>query len=85
MDSEGASSESVENHAESIIQLCPQLELDFLPPPPDIVYTYATWKEWIATIDDEDDNDDIRSWARRVRKGRMTEDEFDARVEDLLG
>ena len=33
-------------------------------------------RDWIDTIENEDDVEDIRSWARRVQKRRMTEDEF---------
>ena len=47
-------------------------------------YTYAKLDSWIDRLEDEDDQDDIRSWARRVKKGRLTKDEFEERVQDLL-
>ena len=38
---------------------------------------------WLHDIDDEDDRDQIELWARKVSKGRMTEEEFRNNVENL--
>jgi len=40
--------------------------------------------DWIYTIEDEDDQDTIRIWASKVRKGKMDEQEFEEKVQDLL-
>ena len=75
-----------DDYAHAIIRQCPQLGLDYLLPVESErpAYTYATWKSWIDSVEDEDDQDDIRSWARRVKKGKMTEDDFEERVRDVL-
>ena len=58
------------SYVNSIIRQCPQLNLEFLlsPEEPQINYTYDSLNDWIHTIDDEDDQDDIRYWVRRVKK-----------------
>jgi hypothetical protein len=37
-------------------------------------------EEWINTITDEDDREQIRLWSRQVAKGKMTEQEFGGKV-----
>lgn len=41
-------------------------------------------QQWIDTIADEDDRDQILLWARRVRKGTMSEEEFHSSVARFL-
>ena len=78
--------EGNEAYAHAIIRQCPQLGLQSLLPKESerILYTYATLESWIDSITNEDDQEDIRSWARRVGKGTLTEIEFAERVQDLL-
>ncbi len=38
---------------------------------------------WLHTVSDEDDRAQIELWARQVAKGKMTEEEFGARLADL--
>ena len=45
---------------------------------------YANIKEWLYDIYDEDIKDQIELWARQVSKGKITEDQFNAKVESLL-
>ena len=37
-------------------------------------------EEWINSIPDEDDREQIRLWSRQVAKGKMTEQEFGGKV-----
>ena len=41
-------------------------------------------KELLEDIEDEDDRDQIELWVRKVKKGKMTEQEFEEKVKDLL-
>jgi len=36
--------------------------------------------EWIHGVADEDDRDDIRGWAEKVKSGKMTEEKFQRNV-----
>ena len=45
---------------------------------------YANIKEWLYDIYDEDIKDQIELWARQVSKGKISEDQFNAKVESLL-
>ncbi len=45
---------------------------------------YANIKEWLHDIYDEDIKDQIELWARQVSKGKISVDEFNAKVESLL-
>ena len=74
------------SYVNSIIRQCPQLNLAFLLSPEEtqINYTYDSPNDWIHTIDDEDDQDDVRYWVRRVKKGKITEDELREYVQNLL-
>jgi hypothetical protein len=51
---------------------------------PSCEYSYKTLHEWISTIEDDDDREDIERWARRVKKEKWSEDEFERRVKELL-
>ena len=70
-----------------IIRHCPQLELDFLLPQEEsahIKYSYSDYESWIDTVEDEDDREQIELWARRVEKGKLSEEEFEQEVRDLF-
>ena len=47
-------------------------------------YAYQRLNEWLDDVEDEDDSDQIELWARKVKKGKMTEKEFEEKVKDLL-
>ena len=72
------------SYTHAIIQHCSQLELDFLLPSSSVQYTYATWRDWIDTIEDEDDQDTIRIWVSKVKKADMDERKFEEKVQKLL-
>lgn len=48
-------------------------------------YSLEDMNGWIETVEDEDDRDQIELWARRVKKGKLTEEKFSKRVEELIG
>jgi len=48
------------------------------------VYSYANHNDWINEIEDEDDRYEIAGWQRRVEKGKMTEEEFEEKLRELL-
>ena len=73
-----------ESQIHAIIEHCPQLELDFLLSSSSVQYTYGTWKDWIDSIEDEDDQDTIRIWASKVRNSKMDEQAFEDKVQALL-
>ncbi len=41
-------------------------------------------EEWLFEIDDEDDREEILLWAKKVSKGKMTEDEFGVKLRGVL-
>ena len=45
---------------------------------------YSNIKEWLHDIYDEDIKDQIELWARQVSNGKISEDQFNAKVESLL-
>ncbi|MCJ7481761.1 MAG: hypothetical protein MUO31_02225 [Thermodesulfovibrionales bacterium] len=71
--------------AQSVIRQCPQLGLDFLLKESKKKCTLANLEEWIETIADEDLQDKITGMSARVKKGKMTEEEFDRKLSSLLG
>ena len=38
---------------------------------------------WLHEIADEDDRDDIKSWAEKVNDGKMSEDKFSEKVKNM--
>tara|TARA_R110000824_G_scaffold187068_1_gene368306 strand:+ start:1200 stop:1736 length:537 start_codon:yes stop_codon:yes gene_type:complete len=46
--------------------------------------TSQNLSDWIEDITDEDDKEDLRRVARRVKKGRMTEEEFTKWVREIV-
>ena len=72
------------NEADAIIRQCPQLELPLLTEDKNR-WAYDNLEEWIEAVDDEDDREEIRLWARKVKKGKMTPAEFDERVQSNFG
>ena len=46
-------------------------------------YLYNNLESWLYKIKDEDDREQIELWARQVAKGKITEDEFVARIGEL--
>jgi hypothetical protein len=69
-------------HTNAIARLCPQLGLHGLMPAQPS-RSYAFLNDWLHTVRDPDDREDITAWARRVQRGRMSEAEFDRRVSEL--
>jgi hypothetical protein len=45
---------------------------------------YTNIEEWVHDIYDEDIKDQIQLWARQVSKGKISEVQFNAKVESLL-
>ncbi len=45
---------------------------------------YSNIKEWLHDIYDEDIKDQIQLWARQVSKGKISEAQFNTKVESLL-
>ena len=43
----------------------------------------ANVETWIQDIEDEDDREDILSWAEKVRSGKMTEEKFENKLKQL--
>jgi len=43
----------------------------------------ANVETWIQDIEDEDDREDILSWAEKVRTGKMTEEKFENKLKQL--
>ena len=43
----------------------------------------ANVEDWINEIDDEDDRDDIKSWAEKVKDGKMSEEKFSEKVKNI--
>ena len=41
-------------------------------------------ESWLHEVPDEDDREDIESWAKRVAKGKYTEEAFATKIRDLL-
>jgi len=39
--------------------------------------------EWLHEISDEDDKEEVLVWAKKVSKGRMTEQEFGEKVKSI--
>jgi hypothetical protein len=42
-------------------------------------------EEWIAEVEDEDDREDVLSWAEKVKAGSMTEEKFEERLKKIMG
>ena len=57
---------------------------DWLIPEETSGYAYQQLNDWLEDIEDEDDRDQVELWARKVKKGKMTEQEFEEKVKDLL-
>ena len=50
----------------------------------EFVKSSSNMQDWINEIKDEDDREDIISWAEKVKEGKMTEDKFMERVNKKL-
>lgn len=53
------------------------------PKEENVVRLSTNLEEWIAEVEDEDDIDQIRLWAKQVAKGKMTEEEFGENVKGM--
>jgi hypothetical protein len=48
------------------------------------LYTSTNVSEWIALISDVDDREEIELLARKVSKGKMTEEDFSERIKSFI-
>jgi hypothetical protein len=53
-----------------------------LPQSPTATRLSTNLDTWLHEIEDEDDQDQITLWAKQVAKGKITEDEFQAKIKD---
>ena len=53
--------------------------------PKELVYTRlsSNLDTWLHEIADEDDRDDIKSWAEKVKDGKMLEEKFSEKVKNM--
>lgn len=70
---------------DAIIHQCPQLELNFLLSSDGKSYSYEAMVEWIGSIQDEEKKSEIQGLAGRVKRGKMSAEEFESEVKEILG
>jgi hypothetical protein len=54
-----------------------------LPQSPTATRLSTNLDTWLYEIEDEDDQDQITLWAKQVAKGKITEEEFQAKIKDI--
>jgi hypothetical protein len=54
-----------------------------LPQPQTITRLSINLDTWLHEIEDEDDQDQITLWAKQVVKGKISEEEFQAKIKDI--
>ncbi len=47
-------------------------------------YGYSNLSDWINSIEDEDDKEQIELWIKKVEKGKMSEEEFDNEINSII-
>ncbi len=77
----GLASAGLGEQVDAIISTCPDLGLDWLRASR---REHANLHDWLGQLADPDDRADVKSWARRVDKRRMSAAEFTRRVDELF-